>query len=112
MQVKEFKDILAMTKLPVAYYAWPKDKVPPLPYLVYYFPDWDDLLADNINYVNIANVNVELYCEDKDFETEYALEEILNSNNLFFNKTEQYLDSEEMYETLYQIRVLININKQ
>lgn len=107
MQVKDFKTLLSETNLPVGYYQFPKGKVPKLPYILYYFPDWDDLLADNINYVNIAQANIELYTKNKDFKTEFLLEEILNNKGLYFSKSESYLTDEEMYEVLYQVRVLI-----
>ena len=108
MQVKEFKQLLDSTGLKVGYYQFPKGKVPKLPYILYYFPEWDDLLADNINYVNIAETNIELYTKEKDFETEAKVEQILNDNGFFFSKSEAYLTDEEMYEILYQVRVLIN----
>jgi len=108
MQVKDFKSILTSTGLPVGYYQYPKGQVPKLPYILYYFPNNDDMLADNINYVNIVDTNIELYTKEKDFKTERALEKILNDAGLFFEKSESYLTDEEMYEVLYQVRVIID----
>ena len=108
MEIKDFKTLLSTTGYPVGYYQFPKGRVPKLPYILYYFPNYDDLLADNINYVNIANANIELYTKEKNFDVEAKLEKILNDAGFYYYKSESYLKDEEMYEVLYQIRVLID----
>ena len=94
--------------LPFAYYSFPEEQAPALPYLVFYYPDYDDLGADNINYQTIANLNIELYTSNKDFATESSVETALTNAGLYFQKSETYIESEQMYEVLYQIQLVIS----
>lgn len=112
MTHKEVYDMLASTDLPVVYHAWKIGNVPSLPYIVYYYPNHDDFVADNSNYQSIATLNVELYTNNKDFATEAAVESVLNASGLVYAKTETYLESEEMFEILYESEVIITNGEQ
>ena len=107
MTFKEIEDMVAETGLEYVYYSFPEHEAPPLPYVVFYYPSNDDFGADNYNYVPIVNLNIELYTENKDFETEATVENVLESHGIFFSKTESFLDSEEMYEVLYEMQIVI-----
>lgn len=106
MTYQEFKGILDTINLPYTYRSFPIGNVPELPYFVFYFPSNDDFSADNINYVRIDNVNIELYTENKDFETEKQVETILTQNGFYFDKSETYIQQEQMYEVLYTIQII------
>ena len=104
-----YKDVSGMIEaigLPYAYRFFPEKQVPNLPYIVFYYPSNDDFPADNINYVPIVNLNIELYTKSKDFETEESVEAILRSNGFYFDKTETYLPTEHMYEVLYEMQFM------
>ena len=107
MTFKEINTMIESIGLPSTYYSFPESQAPALPYLVFYYPSNDDFSADNVNYVPIVNLNIELYTESKDFDTEKAVEDVLQSNRLYFAKSETYLTSEEMYEVLYQMQIPI-----
>lgn len=108
MTHKDIYDMLASTNIPVTYRFWKIGHVPSLPYIVYYYPNHDDFIADNSNYQAIAALNVELYTKNKDFATEEAVESILNEYGLVYDKTETYLETENMFEILYESEVIIN----
>lgn len=108
MTLDELYEMLESSGLPVAYYQWQVGNVPPLPYLVYYFPNSSDEYADNVNYQQNNSLNIELYTKNKDFETENAIRQLLNDNGLTFTTSESYLNSEEMYEVLFETEVVIN----
>lgn len=108
MTLDKFIEILNSLELPYAYYFFPIGKAPALPYFVYYFPDQDADYADDIPFCQIKTINIELYSKEKDFELEKRFEEILIKNELNFTKTESYLDSEKMYEVLYEMEEIIN----
>lgn len=105
-----FEDVLEMledTDLPVVYHAWPESEAPSLPYICYYYPSRNAETADDTHYANVYSLNVELYTENKDFETESAVEAVLLENGLTFDKEEDYLNDEHMYEVLYMTEVNI-----
>lgn len=110
MTLKEVADMINEIGLPYAYYSFPerKDNVPELPYILYYYPSNNDLGADNINYQSINALNIELYCKNKDFNTEELVETVLTKYGFYYQKTESYLNSEHMYEVLYESEVVIN----
>ena len=106
MTDKQVADMIRSAGLQTAYYQYPVNQVPPLPYTVYYYPNTDNFGADDKVYTNISVLNIELYTKDKSPTVEAQLEAVLASNNLFWNKTEAYLDSEKMYEVLYEMEII------
>lgn len=107
MTYAEVMTMLQETGMPVAYYAWREGAVPALPYIVYYYPSTDNFGADNRVHKIIQRLNVELYTEDKDFSTEATVESVLSSHGIFWNKSETYIESERMFEVLYEMEVMI-----
>ena len=112
MQITDIKSMLESVRLPVTYYSWPEDDplhpVPRLPYIVWYLPGSANFGADDKVYQRILTLNVELYTETKSFEQEAAVEEVLDDNNLFWDKVETYIDDEHMYQVLYTTEVVID----
>ena len=106
-----FKDIAEMIEsigLPFTYYSFPIGNVPDLPYIVFYYPRNNDFIADDQNYQKIERLNIELYTQNKDFTAEEQIESVLNANGLVYSRSEEYITSEEMYEVLYEMDILIN----
>ena len=94
--------------LPITYLQWAQDlsgrnTVPPLPYLVYYFPEVDPEPADDTVHATIYGINLELYTKRKDFTTEARIDAALTAAGLVWRKSESYLNSEHMFEVLYQM---------
>lgn len=108
MQIKEFKELLESTNLPVAYWSFPEGNAPELPYIVYLINGNNDYYAEQQNYVDIGEVDVEFYSSYKDFQTEGIIERLFKENNIKYNKTSQYLESENMWETLYELEIIID----
>ena len=98
--------------IPTAYLMFPEDDptnpAPPPPFICYYYTGSNDLLADNKNYQHIRPMTVELYCENKDFSVEKAVEDALTSNGFVYSKSEEYIESEKLYLTNYDTEVIIN----
>ena len=110
MTYKEIASMIQTMGLPFAYRFFPLEQAPQLPYIVFYYPQNDDFSADNINYVPKVNVNIELYTANKDFETESSVEAVLKQNGFYFEKSEYYLQTEQMYEVLYIIQNIVKEN--
>lgn len=105
-----FKDVANMIKeigLPYTYYSFPEEQAPNLPYLIFYYPNNNDMSADNINYVPISQLNIELYSNNKNFDLEEQVEAVLTNYGFYYSKTESYLNSEHMYEVLYETQIII-----
>ena len=107
---EEIKNILDSVGFPYNYDFFPENKVPAPPYMVFYYPNRDDFYADDSNFTHIEQLNVELYTEEKNFESEEAVESVLTSNHITFEKQEGYIESENLYEVLYTMEVVINGN--
>lgn len=108
MTYQEVANMIEDFGIPFAYFSYPNDQAPPLPYCVYYYPDRDDMIADNENYVKIEALNIEIYTEVKDLTLEERIEAILKANKIVFDRTESFINSENMYQILYESEVLIN----
>jgi len=108
MTYKEIKAMIESIGLPYNYYQWPGNTAPELPFLIFYYPGRNDFMADGINYQHITKLNIELYTDDKDFDSEAKIEEVLEENSIAYEKEEQYIYSERMYEVLYTMEVVLN----
>ena len=99
------------TYIPAAYLQFPEDDpnnpAPPPPFICYYYTGDNDMKADDCNYQAIRQLTVELYCDNKNFILEQAVESALTSNGFVYSKTETYIDSEKMYMTTYETEVVI-----
>lgn len=108
MTHKEIYDALTSSGLPVTYLQWNEGAVPALPYICYYYPNSNNFGADNEVYTNVNRLYIELYTEEKDFATEAQVEAVLGGICGYWNKSETFIDSENMYQTLYDSEVIIN----
>ena len=60
-----------------------------------------DHFAEGESY-KIDDVHIELYTDYKNTELELKVEEVLDRYSIFYNKSEVWIDSEKLYEVLYQ----------
>lgn len=111
MEIKELKSILDTVivnnrKLPSAYHSFKasgKTDIPDLPYIIYFVDSVDVKGADNKVKYKENRYIIELYTATKSVVTEEILEKILDDNNIFYEKIESYIDTENMYQIVYKI---------
>jgi len=103
MTQAELYNLLKSTGLPVAYNHF--KTAPSLPYIDYLFTYSDNFGADNKVYSKISNYLIELYSEKKDLESEQLLENVFDENDIYYDKSETYIESEEMYQVIYEIQI-------
>lgn len=89
----------------VVYRAWPVGQAPSLPFIVYLVDGSDNFGADNIVYKKINRVTIELYSKNKDTDSEGAIEDLLASLSIYWEKDEVYIDDEQCYMITYTIEV-------
>ncbi|NCC83116.1 MAG: hypothetical protein EOM03_03195 [Clostridia bacterium] len=103
-----YDDITNMLKeagLPLAYDHFAEGESPDPPFLIFLFPGSDNMFADNGVYFKISQLNMELYTDKKDPELEEKLEDILTAHEIPCEKSEVWIESEKMYEVLYQTEI-------
>ena len=93
--------------LPYAYYQFDEDTAQAPPFVVFFFSSSNDLHADQTNYQRIENLSIEFYSSEVDFDTEEAIETILNDAGLTFYKEQSFIESERMWQTAYDMDVLL-----
>lgn len=93
--------LLKTTGLPVAYHHFVSPPTPP--YIVYLFSYSSNFGADNKVYDAEKNFQVELYTKTKDPTSEALIEGLFDSNDIYWEKTETYIESEGLYQVLYEI---------
>ncbi|UPK45766.1 hypothetical protein [Paenibacillus pabuli] len=109
MQQAELYQLLESIGLPLAYGEFkstPELPAPDPPFIVYQFGYSGDLMADNRNYLKISNFQIELYTDIKDLAAEGLVEDVLEVAELPYSKTEITLDSEAMYQIIYEIQLI------
>ena len=94
--------ILNEIGLPYAYDHFAEGESPNPPFICYLLPGSDNFAADGRVYYKINDVHIELYTDHKNTELELKVEEVLDRYNIFYNKSEVWIDSEKLYEVLYQ----------
>lgn len=106
MTCEDIVAMLAPMNLPLAYHHYAEGEAPELPYLIYVLPNTNNFHADGKVYAKINALDIELYSAIKNPELEAQLEAILDENALCYEKTEDWLTSEKMYECLYEMEVI------
>lgn len=106
MTFEETKSMIEETGLPVAYDHFAEGESPDPPFICFLIPGSDNLFADNTVFQKIDELNIELYTDRKDPDMETRIEDILNSHELPFEKSEVWIAEERMYEVLYQTQII------
>ena len=95
------KTLLKSTGLPVSYSHFKKPPDPP--YLVYLFDNSENFGADDKVYHRESNYRVELYTEKHDPAAQAQIETLFDSNDIFWEKDEVWIESEKLFQTAYYI---------
>lgn len=92
-------------KLPYAYHHFVEGESPDPPFLVFLYPGSDNFAADGKVYFKVNRLNIELYTDLKDVELEETVEAVLDEHGIFYEKSEVWIETENLYEVLYQTEV-------
>lgn len=107
MTQKEFVALLKTLELPVSYgeFKVKKNAKVELPYIVYYYKNSDNFIADGVVYEKFNRVIVELYTDKKELEIQEKLECVLDNAEIIYQCDEVYIKSEKMYLNKYEMRL-------
>lgn len=109
MNITDLYQQLESLGLPISYYSFDSDEdnpPPKPPYIIYLFTNRDDFYADNRNYVDIENYQVELYTTKKDIASELLIENKLKELEIPYSKFETKIESEGLYQIVYEIQLI------
>lgn len=101
MTEKELFDLLKTKFDRVAYDHFDK-KVEP-PFVIYEFAQYSVFRADNRNYFNENRFRVYLVTDRKDPALESIIEALFTENDIAFDKDEEFIPSERIYQIEYSI---------
>ena len=90
-----------------SYYTHDEAQVVKAPFLLFDYPDRDDMSADNSNYVKKQNLNIEYDSQIRDLDKETLIESKLTEYGFFYAKESAFVDDQNVYETMYSMQVVI-----
>jgi hypothetical protein len=97
--------IRAATGCAYAYDHFAEGENPDPPFLCFLYPQAEEFGADNIVYHSFSHLDIEVYTDRKDPELEQKVEAVLSAYELFYHKSEVWIEEEKMYEVLYELTV-------
>ncbi len=103
MRLNELKELLERLGLPVAITSFFAETN--LPVVVILPVGTESSGSDFAAELRRDAYQIELYTEQKDFELEDRLEDLLDEQGIHFVKHEAYIDEEAMYQCAYQIEL-------
>jgi hypothetical protein len=108
MTEQEIYQMVKSCGLPSAYHHFEEGVAPNPPFVVYLFPGTNNFGADNVVYKSINELDIELYSDKKDIASEKKIEAVLREHGFFYEKSETYIETEKLYEVIYEMEVIIN----
>lgn len=107
MTYTEIAEMVCGIGYPFAYYQFPDGTEQAPPFICFFYPQSNDMYADDSNYQKIEHLIIELYTDNKDFEAEAKVEAALRDADLTWARSEEWLDTERMHEVIYETDVVI-----
>ena len=101
-------EILTACGIPYAYDHFAEGESPNPPFICYLVPNSDNFAADGKVYYKINELHIELYTDYKDLSAEQKLEDALDANDIYYEKSEVWIESEKLYEVLYTFEMEVN----
>ena len=105
MTIEQLAAMLQETGIPFAYDHFAEGESPEPPFICYLLPGSDNFAADGRVYFRINEVRIELYTDKKDVSVEKQVEDVLDDQGIFYNKSEVWISEERLYEVLYSFSV-------
>ena len=98
MTYEQIAEMMEEMGLPFAYHHFAEGESPAPPFLLFLSPGENTFSADNLAYFSCKQLDIELYTDKKQPELEEQVETVLSQHEIYYTKTETFIDSEELYE--------------
>ena len=105
MSYEEINEMMQEIELPFAYHHFAEGESPEPPFTLFLSPGENTFGADDLMYVSFKRLHIELYTDEKSPDTEERVEEVLHQHNIYYTKTEVWIESDKLYEVLYTMEV-------
>ena len=99
------EEILDEVGLPYRYHHFEAEEAVEPPFICWIVPGSGNFAADGKVYFQTDDVNIELYTDFKNFELEEKIEGVLDQKGIYWEKTEVYIESERLYEVIYELSI-------
>ena len=103
MTYEQIAEMMEEMGLPFAYHHFAEGESPAPPFLPFLSSGENTFSADNVAYFSFKQLDIELYTDKKLPELEEQVEAVLAQHEIYYKKTELFIDSEELYEVLYEM---------
>ena len=105
MTIENLVEMLQELKIPFAYDHFAEGESPEPPFICYLIPGSDNFAADGRVYFKLNEVRIEMYTDFKDPSLESRVEDVLDRHEIFYNKSETWIQSEKLYEVMYSFEM-------
>ena len=105
MTIENLVEMLQELKIPFAYDHFAEGESPEPPFICYLIPGSDNFAADGRVYFRLNEVRIEMYTDFKDPSLESRVEDVLDGHEIFYNKSETWIQSEKLYEVMYSFEM-------
>lgn len=105
MTIENIVDMLQEMNIPFAYDHFAEGESPEPPFICYLIPGSDNFAADGKVYFKMNEVRIEVYTDFKDLDLESRVEGVLDGHEIFYNKSETWIQSEKLYEVMYSFEM-------
>ena len=105
MTHEEVMEMLEKMGIPFAYDHFVEGESPEPPFVVFLYPNSNYFAADGKVYFKVRRLNIELYTDIKDVGLEEQVESVLDGCGIFYEKSEVWIESEKLYEVLYEMEL-------
>ena len=105
MTIENLVEMLQELKIPFAYDHFAEGESPDPPFICYLIPGSNNFAADGRVYFKLNEVRIEMYTDFKDIALESRLEDVLDGREIFYNKSETWIQSEKLYEVMYSFEM-------
>ena len=101
---KKIYDLLKTINIPVAYDHFESNKEVSIPFIVYREIETDTFKADNKTYYRPHEFQIEVITEKKDIILQQQIEDLLTTNDIPYDVSDEVWDEEEkIYHNYYEI---------
>ena len=98
-------ELMAEIDIPSAYDHFAEGESPEPPFITYLMPRTNNFSADGRVYLRVTEVHIELYTDEENPEVEAQVETVLDAHEIFYDKTEVWIEIEKLYEVLYSFEM-------